>query len=159
MFDEAYVKKLRDEAAKHRTEGQQFKTVLDTIAKALNPEAGEPEKLDAAKLTTELAAERTSHTDLQREHRVLLSALDVGADYKALLDSRSFLVEVAKLNPAGDGFADEVKAAVEKAVADNPKLKTGQAPTTSTAPHTSRPGEGDGPPTNLEDAIAQKMRV
>lgn len=159
VFDEAYVKKVREEAAKYRTEGQQAKAVLDAINKALNPEAEPTDKVDPVKLQEQLTGTTTAHTSLQREHQVLLSAVEAGADHAALLDSRSFLAKVAGLDPAADDFAAQVKAAVDKAVADNPKLKTGQVPGASAADHPGGAGGGGGKPKSLEDAIAARMAV
>lgn len=155
-FDEAYVKKLRDEAAKNRTEGAKAVAVLEAINKALNPDAPD-EKLDPVKLQEQLTGSTTAHTSLQREHQVLLSAIDAGADHAALLDSRSFLASVASLDPTADDFAATVKAAVDKAVTDNPKLKVGQVPSSSSADHPGGAGGGGAKPKTLEEAVAARM--
>lgn len=142
-FDEAYVKTLRDEAAQHRTEKQQLKGVLDAINKALNPDTSE--KLDPTKLQTQLTEVASAHTTLQREHQVLLSALEAGADHKALLDSRSFLAKVAELDPTAKDFATKVTAEVDSAIKDNPKLKAARAAGRSAADHAGGSGEDSDP--------------
>lgn len=158
-FDEDYVKKLRDEAASARTDKQQLKGVLDAINKALNPDATDTDKVDPDKLAADLTAERNAHTNLQREHQVLLSAIDAGADHAALLDSRAFLAKVANLDPTGSKFTSEVKAAVEAALKENPKLKAAQVAGKGGVDNAGGTGENGAKPTTLEDAIAQKMGV
>lgn len=156
-YDEAYVKTLRDEAASHRTEKQQLKGVLDAINKALNPDAGEAEKVDPAKLQQQLTDTATAHTNLQREHQVLLSALAEKADHSALLDSRSFLGKVAELDPADEKFADKVTAAVKAAVKENPKLAAAPAAGKGGAELNGGSGEQQPRAKTLEDAINKKM--
>lgn len=157
-FDAEYVKKLRDEAAKNRTQGQQATAVLEAINKVLNPDAPD-EKVDPVKLQEQLTTTSTSHTNLQREHQVLLSAIAAGADHATLLDSRSFLAKIAQLDPSADDFAASVKTAVDAAVKENPKLKTGQVPSSSSADHAGGAGGGGAKPTTLEDAVTAKMAV
>lgn len=153
-FDQAYVTKIRGEAAEHRAEKQKLQGVLDAIGKALNPDA--ETKVDPAELQQTLTKLGTDHTDLQREHQVLLAALDAGADHQALLDSRTFLAKVGDIDPTADDFADKVKAAVTKAIADNPKLKVTQGAASSSADHTSG---GSGEAADIDQQIAEAEKA
>lgn len=155
-FDESYVKGLRDEAASHRTEKQQLKSALDGIAKLLNPEAGDKDKIDPAEMATQLTTERSDHAALQREHQALRSAIKVGADHDALLDSRGFLAKLADLDPKASNFASKVEAAVKAAVEANPKLKAQAASGSSSADHGAG-GSGESTkrtPKSVTDAVA-----
>lgn len=118
-----------------------------------------PEQL-AQQLADEAAARKAADAaaqNLQREHQVLLSAVTAGADHKRLLDSRSFLAKVADLDPTAEDFTTKVDAAVRQALTDDPTLKAGRAPGSSSVDHPGGSGEGSAKPTTLGDAIALKM--
>lgn len=147
---------LRKEAGDERVATK----TLTALQKLLNPDAGDG-KPDPEKLTADLTAERTAHqtlqadhAGLQREHQVLLAALDAGADHQALLDSRSFLAKVKDLDPATSDFAAKVTAAVTKALEDNPKLKATQAAAASGTDHSGGSGEDTSKtPMSLDQAV------
>lgn len=160
---------LRTENASTRTTAkeQAAKEAREAVIKEVGKQLGLIEDGKAptaeelmAQLTEKDASNKTltsDHTSLQREHQVLLSAIEAGADHQALLDSRSFLAKVADLDPAGDKFVDEVKAAVEAALKDNPKLKATQVVGKGGSEFTGGSGEGAGKAKTLEEAIASRM--
>lgn len=137
-FDEAYVKQLRDEAAKHRTtaaatkaEQDKLAKILADIGKALNPDA-EGEQADPAKLTQQLAEREQALTRERVENAAYRAAARAGANPDALLDSRAFLTAVHKLDPTADTFTADLESAIKTAVETNPQLKaTGQVPARS----------------------------
>lgn len=172
----AEIERLRRENASARTKGntakeqaatQAAKEARDALIQEVGKQLGLIEDGAAptaeqllAQLTEKDSANQTlttDHTSLQREHQVLLSAIEAGADYSALLDSRSFLAKVAGLDPADDKFADDVKAAITKAVTDNPKLKATPVVGKGGSEFTGGSGEGAGKAKSLEDAIATRM--
>ena len=118
-----------------------------------------PEQL-AKQLTEEAAARKVSDEtarNFQREHQILLSAINAGADHTRLLDSRSFLAKVATLDPAPEDFTANIDAAVKAALTADPKLKSAPVAGASTVQHAGGSGEGAVKPTTLQDAIALKM--
>lgn len=76
---------------------------------------------DPAALTQQLADEQQRARQTAVELAVYRTAREAGGDPDALLDSRAFAASIADLDPAD---ADAVRAAVEAAVAANPKLAT-----------------------------------
>lgn len=158
------IRDLRAESAERRTKltatEQAQQDAIRALAKAAGIELpgsdgdGTP---DPAQLAEQLASEQTTTKNLQREHQVLLSAITAGADHKRLLDSRSFLAKVADLDPAAEDFPTSVDSAIKQALTDDPTLKAGRVPGTSSVDHPGGSGEGPAKPTTLGDAIAQKM--
>lgn len=157
-FDEAYVKKLRDEAAERRTTAKdleakladaekQRQSQLDTIAQALGlKDADQPPTVDelTAQLTAaqQQAAERdAAYRQLTVERAAERAAREHGADVDTLLDSRSFAQKLSDLDPSTDDFADAVSGLVKKTVEDNPKYRLAQAAASSSADFSSGPGE------------------
>ncbi|MFZ3569273.1 hypothetical protein ACNYS0_20185 [Streptomyces sp. BH034] len=76
-------------------------------------------------LTQQLEAEQAKARTTAVELAVYRTARDAGGDPDALLDSRSFAAAIADLDPSDTAA---VRAAVEQAVADNPKLAAEQQP-------------------------------
>lgn len=136
-FDEDYVKGLRAEAAKYRTNAKTAaddaaKAARDDLTKTLGKALGlikDDEPADPTELTKQIEAER----DTARAARVELSVFRVAgkhqADADALLDSRAFLSRVKTLDPTAPDFASQVEDAVKTAVENNPKLRVVQAAT------------------------------
>lgn len=153
-FDEAYVKKLRDEAASSRTQHTALKTTLDAINAALNPDAKKGDKADPTKLAEQLAARETALRETTVENAVLKAAPRNGADGPALTDSREFMRKVNALDPADEKFATKVADAIKKAVTDNPRYAATTGPRKSGGPIPNGGGGNGGKPTNLTDAIA-----
>ncbi|WP_399088012.1 hypothetical protein ACGH2B_12470 [Streptomyces sp. BBFR2] len=85
---------------------------------------------DPAALTQQLTAEQNKARQTAVELAVFRTARDAGGDPDALLDSRAFAAAVADIDPT-DTVA--VRAAVEAAVAANPKLAAQRAPGPSRA--------------------------
>jgi len=134
---EKAVKELSDarkEAASYRTGRNELRTEFDALktglAKALGLNGDEPP--DPERLQTTLA-ERDA--DLRTKTVELAAHRAAGrhdADADALLDSRSFLDEAAKLDPTADDFSSQLDAAILASLEANPKLK-------------ATPGGGRGP--------------
>ena len=170
-FDEAYVRKLRDESASHRVKAKELEErlteteqrrqeQLDAIAKALGlaPDDAPP---DPEELTRQLADVQQQTTAREAELRTLRTeraaeraARQHGADVDALLDSRAFADKLGKLDPSDEGFADAVSDLVKTAVEDNPKYKAdGPAPAASSADFSGGTGERAPRPTSLFEAV------
>ncbi|MFI6168834.1 hypothetical protein ACIBCN_18785 [Nocardia sp. NPDC051052] len=158
MFPISYVKELRDEAAKNRRELQQAITdseaaarqaaedaasaVREELAQSLGKALGlvgdevppDPQVLlEQASVKAQEAQQLSEkHANDARQAKVELAlyrAADAaGADASALLDSRSFLSDVAELDPTAKDFAAQVIAAIEKAIEANPRMKRAAAP-------------------------------
>lgn len=133
VFDEAYVTKLRTEAAGHR---QKAKTAADdavaNLTKTLGKALGlikDDEPADPAALTKQIEAERDSARVAKVELAVYRVSGKHGADPDALLDSRAFLAKVKGLDPTADDFSFQVEEAAKAAVDANPKLRVVQAAT------------------------------
>lgn len=166
VYDEKYVKSLRDEAAKGRqgktaaeTERDQAKARLDAVLKALDPDAkGDADPAEAAKAALTKAEQHAAELKAERLERAAeKAARRLGVDEVALLDSRGFLAKLANLDPAGDGFADDLEAAVNAAVGVNPRLKATAAaapPASATAELT---GGGQGGSEQLTRAQLKTM--
>ncbi|WP_053619627.1 hypothetical protein [Nocardiopsis sp. NRRL B-16309] len=157
-FNEAYVKKLREENAENRVKAkeaveartaaeQRQQAQMDAIAKALglkdDDAPPDPEKLTAQ--LTETAKERDATQAELRTMRVERAAekaaREHGADVDTLLDSRSFANKLAGLDPTDSGFSEAVSDLVRATVDSNPKYKAAQVATSSSADFSSGPGE------------------
>lgn len=118
-------KKTADDAVAER---DQAKARLDAVLKALDPDAGKDD--DPAETAKKAISERDQHLAELKAERLERAAektarlLDV--DEIALLDSRGFVTALAKLDPSADGFADDLKAAINSAVDANARLKNGK---------------------------------
>jgi hypothetical protein len=178
------LKKLRDEAAGNRVKAKDLAEKLaakeaadaermDKLAKAFGVK---PEELTPEQIAEQAQAERDTSkaeaarlADAVRQSKVELAvyrnAAALEADGNALLDSRSFLSEVAGLDPAADDFAEQVKAAITKTVDAQPqyKLTPGQpaAPPKPAPPAVSKPSaEFSSPPPparQLTEADVKRM--
>lgn len=120
----AYVKELRDEAAKFRiaakTATSEGEAKLKAIAQALGL-GNEP--ADPVKLQETLAARDAELRQVRTEGKVRSMASKVSADAEALLDSRSFVKAIASLDPTADDFEADMSSAIQAAISSNPKLK------------------------------------
>lgn len=152
-YDESYVKGIRDEAAKHRTEKQQYKAALDAIAKALNPD-GKGEKLTPEQLTQQLADRDDRIREL--ETREAVRKAGDGIDVETLLDSTSFRAKLRDLDPNGKDFGDQVAAEVAAAVKARPSLKLNAGSTKSGADFSGADtGSKTKRATSLNEAVAR----
>lgn len=143
VFDEAYVKKLREEAAANRVRAKQLEQklqqmsaqadkdrqeIIGAITKALGLESEEPPSVE--QLTHELQASQRREADKERELRYLQvenAARDVayllGADVPTLMDSRSFSDALRKLDPSDEDFRTKLEALVRGTLESNPRYK------------------------------------
>lgn len=142
----AEIERLRAENAKDRTNAKA--TAADAATKALTESIGKALGLikdgdqapTAEQLTEQLATATSSAAEAARELAVFKAAASVpGADPTVLLDSRAFLTAVKDIDPTD---AASFKAAVEKALTDNPRLKASQAAGKSGGDLTGGTGEG-----------------
>lgn len=158
----AWAQKLisdtRTEAAQHRTgktaAEQKQADLMEGLAKVLGLKQDEP--LDPAKLQQTVSEKDAALRARDVELAAWQAADRAGAKAAALLDSRSFVETVSKLDPAADDFTTKLDAAVKAAVDANPLLKAGQAPARGGSEFPGGPG-GDSKPTSLQDAIAARM--
>lgn len=80
-------------------------------------------------LTRQISETQDAHRATRVELAVYRNASEHEADPDALLDSRSFLQEVADLDPDDREFSSKIGSAIKAAAEKNPKLKlAGQAP-------------------------------
>ncbi|WP_155289250.1 hypothetical protein [Rhodococcoides fascians] len=91
----------------------------DALLKALNGEGGETPP-DPQKLAGDLTAAQREARETKVENAVLRLASKNDASGDRLIDSRSFMTEISKLDPAADDFAATVTAAIKAAVENNP---------------------------------------
>lgn len=110
------------------------KSQIDGILTALG--LNNKEEVDPDKLARDFAATSKSEQNLRVENSILRLAGKHGADPDALVDSRSFMDEVSKLDPNADDFTTKLTEAIQakvKAVpagrtakrADSKELKSG----------------------------------
>lgn len=137
-YDEAYVRKLRDEAASHRTkvrelEGQIKTLPQDTVAKIFSALGLEPDptknletQLAAAKATAEGATQTANARLIAAEAKVQAAALGVKPDR---VSHALKLADLSTITVGEDGEPNAVaiKAALEAVVKDLPELKGAQA--------------------------------
>ncbi len=123
------------------------------IGKALGLVAEEEKPVDPKEMVERLSAEKDAtakERDKERElHRRALTelgvhrtALKLGADGDALLDSRSFLRSIKDLDPNADDFGTALAERITQAVEDNPKFK----PASLSGPPARSGGEFTGGP-------------
>lgn len=157
---------LRKEAGDKRTAltqaEQQQQAILKGVAEALGIKTDEPP--DPAKLQATVAEKDTALTAAQAQVRAqsiqlaaMQSALKQGVNAVALLDSRSFVDAVSKLDPAADDFTTQLDTAVKTAVDSSSLLRAGQAPPRGGGEFPGGPGGGPQQPDNLHDAVAARL--
>jgi hypothetical protein len=139
------IRETRQEAAGNRTKATEAETkqqqTLDAIAVALGFKKGDETPAPEV-LARQLADSQNDGKAAKVELAVFKAAATAGADPVALTDSRSFMTKVSDLDPTAKDFADKVKAEIETAIKDNPKLKTVQVAASSSADHAGGSGEG-----------------
>lgn len=143
------VEALRTEVADWRTKAESAQQdIVDKIARALGI-AGADETPTVEQVTEQLTTAQREARERAVDLAVYRAASAAGADPDALLDSTGFRRRVADLDPAADGFADKVGAAITEALTANPRL----AATPATAPPAPRSGGQitGGSPTGSDD--------
>lgn len=153
-------KAAADAAAKERDEA---KATLDALRKALDPNAKDDE--DPSAVATRAITERDQTVGELRAERLERAAEKAArrlkVDEVALLDSRGFVTALAKLDPKGDGFAEDLEAAVNAAVGSNPRLKVDDKPTPPPPSTADMGGGGEGKtgaPKTVEEARAARRK-
>lgn len=155
-YDEAYVKRLRDEAAANRVKRKEAEdaqaATLDTIAKALGLKTDEA---DPAQLAEQLTASQAEARQLKVERAIERAARGAEADEDLVTAVLAHGGQLASLDPAAEGFAEAVAELVASTVEANPRLKN-----TAPAPGPGRSGGDFGggpglPPASLDAQIAE----
>lgn len=127
------IRELRQESGNARTARQDAEAkqqeLLDGIAKALGIKTDDAPP-DPAVLQQTLGEREnrvsTLEQDLQQRDKEIAAwrvAARQGVNAAALLDSRSFMSEISKLDTTGDDFDARLAAAVKTAVENNPALR------------------------------------
>lgn len=97
-----------------------------------------------------------------RQSRVELAlyrtAGPAGADAEALLDSRRFMAQVDKLDPASDTFSADLASAIKAAVEADPKLATATGPVPERSGGEITGGSGERHTTNPNDFSIEEHR-
>lgn len=156
---QAEIERLRRENGAARTNAkaqaaeEARKELAQTIGKALGLVEDEP--IDPIKLTESLTTAQAEAKDARVELAIFRTAGAAGGDPAALLDSQSFLKSLADIDPSD---SPAVQAAIEKAVADNPRL--GAATETRTpAPNPAQGSSANGPGTASQLTEADVRRL
>lgn len=142
-FDEEYVKKIRDEAAKYRTERNNLQKEKDDAAKAKMDET------DRLKLEKEEADQRTKEVEAQLATERIGNAISRAASTASFFapDDAAAFIKASDIKLLEDGTPDmrSVKAAVETLAKDKPHLVRGL-------------GSGDGGWQSAPPTDAQKIK-
>ncbi|MGH3858238.1 hypothetical protein [Actinokineospora sp.] len=158
----AQIAALRKENGKDRTDA---KTKAAELAKAeLAQQIGkalglvkDDEAADPAKLAAQVVESAETARQAQVELAVFKAASPAGADPMKLVDSRSFMAKIGKLDPSADGFGKKVADAVADHIKDNPTSKaTPAAPPRSGAP-VGGGAPATGRPTSLGAAVGAAL--
>jgi hypothetical protein len=166
-----HAKTWEKRANQHKTAAEQaaaeLKAEKDRVAAILKA-AGIGDNEDPAEAAKRTATERDEAMTraekaeaeakaLRAERYAEKAARKAGADVDLLLDSRGFEAALRKLDPTSDTFEADVKAAVDEALAANPRLKaTADAP-----PRTVNPPAGGGAPDgprSIDDIRAERRK-
>lgn len=118
----------RDQLRQAQEQAKQHGELTQKVAAALGiPVSG---AADPAKLTEQLTVAQAATRQSAVELAVWKTAATAGGNAEALLDSRTFLDTISRLDPASASFAKDVGDAIAAAVASNDRFKAaaGQAP-------------------------------
>lgn len=125
-----------------RTAAEEARTEMaQEIGKALGLIKGD-EKLDPAKLASELDASKAAQREATIELEVFRSAGEHLGNAAQLVDSRTFIQGVRDLDPTAEDFRAKVVAAAKAAVAANPQLKAVREASRAGGEFTGGSGEG-----------------
>ena len=126
--DQSKTNKATADAALAERDG--MAKILEQFRKALDPDGAgnsdDPQTV-AEKAVAEREAAAAELRMLKTERAAEKAARKAGADVDGLLDSRTFLARLEKLDPTDASFNDDVKDAVDEALKANPRLKAQQA--------------------------------
>ncbi|QKW08048.1 hypothetical protein HUT18_18345 [Streptomyces sp. NA04227] len=142
---------------------EQLQTALDAVQRALNPD-DQDGGADPAALAAQVAerdSQLASLTGELRTARVELAAYRAAGEHEAradrLLNSRSFLDQVAALDPDDAKFGERLAAAITSAVEADPELyRATTAPPRGGAEINGAPA-GERRPVTLHDAVAARL--
>jgi hypothetical protein len=116
--------KAADEKARTTTRDNAAAEATKTFKAKLAELLGEkPEQVDPARVGAELAAAREANKLLRVEGSVERVARKAGADEDLVVAKLARDGKLRDLDPEAADFTDKVKALVDKAIADNPRLK------------------------------------
>lgn len=157
---EAEILRLRKENGAERVNAKQTaadearKELANTIGKALG--LVEDETIDPAKLTESLTTAQREAKQARVELAVFRNAATAGGDPAALLDSSSFLASLAAVDPS-DSAA--VSAAIQSAIAANPRLGAASADPKAPAPNPAQgsSASGSGTPAQLTEQDVDRL--
>jgi hypothetical protein len=133
-------------------------TEAETKLKAVLEAAGiKTESADPEQIARDLEQATSSSRAKDIELAVLRGAITATVDPDGLTDSRSFMDKVGKLDPAADDFAEQIKTAIDEAVAARPSLKAAATPGIPS----SSGGEvnGAGSPVPLQKQIDEAVKA
>lgn len=111
----------------------------DALVKAITGKDDDADA-DPEAIKGELTAAQREAREARVENRILRDASKHGANGIRLVDSRSFMSEIANLDPSADDFGTQVEAAIKKAVENDDYFKVAAGP--RPAKQQGRPSEG-----------------
>lgn len=157
---QAEIEKLRKEngTARVNAKAQAAEDARNELAQSIGKTLGfvTDEPIDPAKLTQELTAEKTAAQQARVELAVFKAAPDAKGDPAALLDSTSFLKSLDGIDPTDTAA---VQAAIEAAVAANPRLGVATDPGLRIpAPNPAQGFSGNGAP-DIDAQIAEAAKA
>lgn len=145
-FDEDYVKKLRTEAAKHRTEKKKAEDQLSKVLKAL----GVGDEADPDKLKDQISQKDKRIRSLAIENAFGKVASKLGADPELTMAVLHRKGALDALDVDGEGFTAALEAEVKAALEANPKLKATDPAKTGDSGSDKNP---DGSKVSMNDLI------
>lgn len=154
----AEIEKLRKEngAARTNAKAQAAEEARTELLATLNKALGKAEpETDPAKFAENLAAAQAETKQARVELAVFRAASAAGGDPAALLDSSSFLKSLDAVDPSDTAA---ITAAIQSAVAANPRLGAAPAGPTPPAPNPAQGAGANGAP-GLEAQIAEATKA
>lgn len=116
--------KAADEKARTTTRDNAASAAEAKVRKEMADKLGlTPAQLDPATVAAELKAERDANRVMRIEGAAEKAARKAGADEDLVVAMLARNGKLKGLDPEADDFTDKVKALVEQAIADNPRLK------------------------------------
>lgn len=162
MYDEEYVTKLRNEAAKYRTKAKDLETnvttqqqdVINKVFSALgiapDPNVEFEKQLSTAQLKAQEVEKRYNDRMIQAELKVIGSSLNL-----IDLEAAEKLVDKSIFKVNEDGTVEGVKEALEKLAADKPYLVSVPGDPKPKGYNPGPPQKGNNPPP--DDAYARSI--
>lgn len=120
-FDESYVKELRRENARRRTENKKLKEQLQSVQKAIGLD---DEELDAEELQNQLTTMQQQLKSLKVEKTFEKVASNVGADDDLTQAVLKVSGKLQSLDPNSSTFTKDLESMVKETLKENPGLKT-----------------------------------